>query len=202
MPVAKSGGEFKPAPEGTHIARCFACISLGTQHSEKFADSFKILLMFELPKEMIETEEGAKPAVVSKEYTLSIGPKSNLGKALQSWRGRAFTADEMKGFEIANVIGAPCQVTVSHKPSAKGGVWADILTITGIPKGYQMPAQWHKSCRYEIEQGKDEAFAALPEWIRKKILACEEFQPSTIKPMTTPEPPEAPAPDEEDSVPF
>jgi hypothetical protein len=202
MPVAKAS-TFEPAPEGTHVARCFGCVALGTQHSAQFADSFKVMLMFELPEHMIETEDGAKPAVVSKEYTLSIGPKSNLGKALESWRGRGFTKEEMKGFEISNVVGAPCQITVSHKTSAKGGVWADIIAIVGVPKNYKAPDQWHKSVKYEVEHGKNEVFLALPEWIQKKIGACEEWQPSTAKPTTAPEPPEGQPPEvDDDGVPF
>jgi hypothetical protein len=199
MPVAKAS-TFTPAPEGTYVARCFACISLGTQHSERFADSFKVMLMFELPEEMIETPDGAKPMVVSKEYTLTLSPKSNLGAHLNSWRGRAFTPDELKGFEVSNVVGAPCQITIMHKKSEAGNIRADIAAITGIPKGLKVPDQWHKSIKYEIEHGKSEVFTALPEWVQKKILGCEEWKPSTVKPQT-PEPID-PGPEDDDSIPF
>lgn len=198
MPIAKAT-TFQPAPEGTHIARCFACISLGTQHSEMFADAFKVLLMFELPNEMIETEDGAKPAVVSKEYTLSLSKKSNLSKHLNSWRGRAFTPEELKGFEVSNVVGAPCQVAIAHKQTANGGTWADIEAITGLPKGMTCPKQWHPSIKYEIEHGENDVFRSLPEWIQKKIRNCEEWTRKAVKSIPASEPP---AESSEDDIPF
>ena len=204
MPIAKAGANFTPAPEGTHLARCFGCISLGTQKSELFAASWKILLMFELPEEMIEIpDKGAAPMVVTKEYTLSLGKKATLTQHLNSWRGRAFTPEELKGFEVSNVVGAACQVTIQHKAAkVTGNVRADIVSITGLPKGVTPPAQWHPSVKYEIEMMKNEVFTALPEWIQKKIALCEEWQPSTVKPIEAPEPPEQ-GPDAEDElVPF
>lgn len=187
MPIAKK--VFVPCPEGTHVARCFACISLGTQHSEKFADSFKIMLMFELPNEMVDTEQGAKPMVISKEYSLSLGAKATLTQHLTSWRGRAFTPEEMKGFEVSNVVGAACQITIQHKTSSTGNVRGDITAITGLPKGMKAPDQWHPSIKYEIEDGKNEVYQSLPEWVRNKIAACEEWQPSMVKKAVAPEPP-------------
>lgn len=200
MPVAK-GSNFTPAPEGTYIARCFACISLGTQHSERFADTFKVMLMFELPEEMVETPDGARPMVINKEYSLSLSPKSNLGKHLNSWRGRAFTAEELKGFEVSNVVGAPCQLTITHVTSENtGNKRAEIAAITGLPRGLKVPDQWHPSIKYEIEHGKNEVFSKLPEWIQKKIMACEEWKPSSVKPEA-PEPID-PGPEADDNLPF
>lgn len=200
MPVAK-GSNYTPAPEGTHIARCFACISLGTQKSQMFASTWKLMLMFELPNEMIETEQGAKPMVVSKEYSLSLGKKASLTQHLNSWRGRAFTPEELKGFEVSNVVGAPCQLSIQHKTSNAGNVRAEIISITGLPKGMTAPPQWHPSVKYEIEMLKNDIYQKLPEWIQKKINECEEWLPSTVTPVPAPEPPEAGAP-EEDGVPF
>lgn len=179
MPIAKETKTFDPAPEGTHIARCYGCVSLGTQHSEQFADSFKIMLMFELPFELIKTEEGEKPMTISKEYTLSLGKKATLRKHLDAWRGRSFNEEELKGFEVSNVVGAPCQLTVVHAMSGKGSTYAKIETITGLAKGMTCPAQAHPSIKYEIEDGGNEVYSKLPEWIRKKILASEEQHPST-----------------------
>jgi hypothetical protein len=157
------------------------------------------MLMFELPEEMIDTPDGAKPMVVSKEYTLTLSPKSNLGAHLNSWRGRAFTPEELKGFEVSNVVGAPCQITIMHKTSEAGNIRADIAAITGIPKGLKVPDQWHPSIKYEIEHKHSEVFSTLPAWVQKKILNCEEWKPSTVKPQA-PEP--ADTNPDDDNVPF
>lgn len=183
MPIATETKTFDPAPAGTHIARCFGCISLGTQVSPEYPTSFKILLLFELPLEMLDMPEGPMPMTVHKEYTLSLGKKANLRKHLDSWRGRAFTEEELAGFEVSKVVGAPCQLTIIHKLSAKGSTYANIESITGLPKGTTCPPQNHVSVKYEIEEGNSLAFQKLPEWIQKKIQACEEWrnQPTTTR---------------------
>ena len=38
-----------------------------------------------------------------------------------------------------------------------------------------IPAQFHKAVRYEIEDGKNETFNALPQWLQKKIGLCLEW---------------------------
>lgn len=202
MPIAKETKNFDPAPAGTHVARCYGCVSLGTQHSELFADAFKLMLLFELPFETVKMGDGKEmPMTISKEYTLSLSKKANLRKHLDSWRGRPFTETELAGFEVSNVVGAPCQLTITHAKSSNGNVYARIETITGLAKGMTCPDQQHPSIKYEIEEGDEkvsENFKKLPEWIQKKIRACEEWQtpkevlgpdatPHTIDPADVPE---------------
>jgi len=182
MPIAKETKTYDPAPAGTHVARCFGCVSLGTQHSPMFADAFKVMLMFELPFETIQTEEGPKPMTISKEYTLSLGKRANLRKHLDAWRGKPFTQDELNGFEVSNVVGAPCQLTVVHVNKQDGGIYAKIEGVTGLAKGMQCPPQVHQSVKYEIDDGENAQFKVLPEWIQRKILASEEVTPTGAKP--------------------
>ena len=201
MPIAKETKTYDPCPAGTHVARCFGCVSLGTQHSPLFADAFKVMLMFELPFETIATEEGDKPMTISKEYTLSLGKKAFLRKDLDAWRGKPFTPEELEGFEVSNVVGAPCQLTIIHTISkTKGNTYAKIEGITGLAKGMTCPAQVHTSVKYEIDDGENAVFKALPEWIQKKIIASEEVTPTGAKPESHQEPPADEIP--EDSVPF
>lgn len=202
MPIAKETKTFEPAPAGTHVARCYGCVSLGTQHSELFADAFKVMLLFELPFEAIKTADGGEmPMTISKEYTLSLGKKSNLRKHLDSWRGRPFSEQELEGFEVSKVVGAPCQLTIVHAKSGKGDVYAKIEAITGLAKGMTCPDQKHPAIKYEIDDGNEsEVFKQLPEWIRKKIAACEEWQtPKDVLPTGEEQQGEEPI---EDDVPF
>ena len=178
MPIAKqTSGNFEPAPAGTHIARCIACIALGTQpqNNSQFPPSFKVMLTWELPNEAIQVEGGSKPMVVSKEYTLSLSEKSNLYADLISWRGREFTSKELEGFEVSNGVGVPCMITIVHKTTAKKSVYANVSSVSGMPKGSQCAPAVHPLVKYEITQGKDSSFTAMPEWIQKKIAQCFEW---------------------------
>lgn len=204
MPIAKETSNFKPAPAGTHIARCYGCISLGTQpqQSEQFDEVPKVLLLFELPFEIIQSEEyGDKPMTISKEYTLSLGKKATLRKHLDSWRGRSFNEEELKGFEVSNVVGVPCQITVVHAANSQGKTYAKIESVTGMAKGMTCPNQAHASIKYELEHGQNDIFQSLPEWIQEKIMAARENEPKSQSdaPAATEAPAAGETPPDEDA---
>ncbi len=189
MIVKEKGSDFKPVPAGTHFGRAYGMVDLGTQPSNnpKFDPAHKLLLLWELPGETYEHDGEQVPCTISKEYTASIGKKANLRKHLDSWRGRAFTEDEAKGFEIANVIGVACTLSVSHQTKSDGGKYAKIESVSGLPKGVTVPPMWHEKVHYELEMGKNEVFQSLPEWMQKKINQCLEWNPSeTQEPVAAP----------------
>jgi hypothetical protein len=205
MPIAKSsGGTFEPAPQGTHPARCFGMVSLGTQHSDNFPDSFKVMLMWELPEHTLERDGESTPMVISKEYTCSLNEKANLRRDLVSWRGREFTEQELAGFNVATVVGAPCLLNIIHAKSGKGSTYAKIASISPMPKKMAADKQVHESVKYEIEMGRNEIYQALPEWVQRKINLCVEW--NTQKPAAKPQPNyqelESDGPPESDDVPF
>ncbi len=91
-----------------------------------------------------------------------------------------------------------------HKVSAKKKTYAHIASISGIPKGMQCPQQFHKTLKFEVDDGMHESFKALPEWIQKKIQQCEEWVHPAAAEQPEPErEPEMPTePDSDMSVPF
>ena len=127
---AKSGN-FVPVSEGVHTAVCIWVIDLGDQYSEKFDNtSRKVQLTWEIPDETIEIDGEQKPRVISKEYTLSLNEKAVLRQHLEAWRGKKFSEEELKGFDLANIIGASCQLQVLH--NSKG--YANEGSIMALPK--------------------------------------------------------------------
>lgn len=175
MPVVKaSESDFKPMPAGTHLARCYGMVSLGTQpaNNPQFKPTFKIMYLFEVPEEL--TEQG-KPFTIAKEFSAFLSEKANLRHALEGWRGRAFTKEELDGFDVAKVVGHPCMISVVHKTSAKNKVYSDIISISAPPKGLQCKPQVHAKVVYEIEMGKGDVYKSLPEYIQKKIAQCLEW---------------------------
>lgn len=205
MPKAKesSGGTFTPVPAGAHVSRCFASIALGTQkpNNPSFNPSFKVMLMFETPNELVEGTDD--PMTIGKEYTCSLSEKANLRKDLAGWRGRDFTAEELQGFDVANVVGQPCILSVINYTKQNGNTGSKINSISKLPKGSACPNAVHKPIIYEIEHGRNDVFQALPDWIKKKIEECEEWQnpaPSRSNPAPTPASVESDT--ESDDVPF
>lgn len=179
--VAENGGaDFKLMPAGSHAAVCTMVAHLGLQNGAYMGKPKiqpKVYLRFQVPAERIEWEKDNKkhegPMSIGKTYTESLSEKANLRKDLESWRSRQFTQDELKGFELFNILGKPCLVSVVHDQGEDGKTRAYIQTISALPKG--MPAPKHEGdlMRYDALTPADHD--KLPEWIRKKI--AEQVKP-------------------------
>lgn len=117
--TATVGKERDLIEEGIFDGVCSKIIDLGTQYSEIFKNSaHKIRIFWEIVGETIEINGEQMPRLVSKEFTLSLNEKSKLRQALQSWRGKAFTAEELQGFDLKKVLGVGCQLRSSTKRGA------------------------------------------------------------------------------------
>jgi len=173
MLVKETGSDFKPCPDGTHLARCCAVIALGTQPqtNPSFKETFKTLLVWELPNELMENGE---PFTVSKEYTASLSEKATLRHHLQGWRGKPFSGQELKGFALENVLNVPCMVTVAHEQNRAQKVYAKVVGVAAPLKGTSVPELKRKVVHYELDHGENDVYKALPEWVRKKIAQCRE----------------------------
>ena len=179
MPILAAEGETKPriqAPAGSHVARCISVIDLGTQETP-FGEAHKVQITWELPEEkaVFREERGEEPFVLSKDYTLSLYEKANLRHDLESWRGRAFTEQELKGFDISKLIGAPCLLSVIHKTNTKGKTYANVSSVSALAKGMQCPPMINPAVEYSLSDGKNNIYEGLPEWLQKKIASAKEW---------------------------
>ena len=182
MPIASAGAEgktFEPVSAGVHQGVCYSVIDLGTQTptNTSYNAARKVQIGWEIPGETVQTDEGPKPRVIGKEYTLSLGKKANLRAALQSWRGRPFTEEELKGFELNKLIGANCLINVIHKKSDDGSkTYARIEGLMPLPKG--MPAVKPLAPTLMFDLPKTGAITLpeeMPEFIKNKIMQSEEW---------------------------
>lgn len=181
----KSGGSNLPkkvVPAGSHVARCYSMIQIGTVESEYLGEKktlHKVMIDFELPLETAVFREGEpeKPFVISKEYTLSFHEKSTLRSHLQSWRGKAFTDEEAAKFDITKLVSATCMLNVVHKASADGTkTYANIASISPIPKGLTCPEQVNPTRILAYDSWNQDVFMSLPEWLADKISSTPEYK--------------------------
>lgn len=180
---------FDPVPAGNHPARCIWLIELGTQYQAKFDKaSPKVRLAWELPmeKKVFSEDKGEEPFVVGRTFTASLGRNSALRPMLESWRGRAFTPKELEGFDLRNVVGKGCLLNIVHETDPTSGrIRAQISAISPLPKGMSLPDQCLPSVVWELSDGLNTVYAGLPEWLRKTIGECQEWQkpaPTETKP--------------------
>lgn len=198
------GGNFAPMAAGTYVARCYSMIHIGTIEDEYQGQKKtlnKVRLTWEFPTETKVFKEGEpeRPFSISKEYTLSMHEKATLRKALESWRGKAFTEAEAKSFDVTKLLGVPCMISVVHKEAANGKTYAEVATISGMPKGLQCPPQFNPTFEWSWAEPNDVKWANIPEYLKEKMKRSKEFQAWDSIPLED----FKPAPKkEEDSLPF
>lgn len=174
--IVKEEGNFKQVAVGAYPARCVRIIGLGTQHGEwlgKPTKSIKVIVSWELPTELIEDGEYAgQPYMVSKFYTQSLGEKANLRKHLVSWRGRDFTKEELAGFDLMNIAGKSCMLSIIHSDKGK----AKVDGVMSLPKGMIVPAQINPTVIFNIFQWDQAIFDSLTDGIKEIIKKSDEFK--------------------------
>ena len=138
------------APAGTQLATCVGLIQIGTVETEYMGekkDVEKIRLTFELPEELHEFKDGdgKKPLVVSQGYTHSMGSKSNLRPIVEGILGVALQDEEAYAFDIEELLGKSCLLTLAHRESKTGNKYVFIQSTSPLMKSMTKPAQINES---------------------------------------------------------
>lgn len=188
-----AGGTSTPIEAGTYVARCYSMIYMGTIPEEfqgQKKDMKKVRITWELPTELkvFKAEKGEQPQVIGKDFTLSMNEKGTLRKMLQSWRGKAFTEDEAKNFDITKLLGKPCMLSIVHKVSKTGKTYAEIATISPLMKGMACPDQINESFEFNVLEFNEERFNQLPDFIRDKVKTSAEYKQLNSQEPTKEEP--------------
>lgn len=134
--IAKDGGTgFTLHPEGQFRAVCVDVVDKGiveTTWQGKTRSRHVVRVVFQSDEEL----ENGRPAIASRQFTLSLGEKSALRPFLESWRGRKFTAEELDGFDLESLIGANAVIQVLHE--RKGDkTYDNIVSAMKLMKGME-----------------------------------------------------------------
>ncbi len=177
--IAKAnGGNFEPIPPGNHLAMCYQLIDIGTQKGNwqgKETIRRVVRIVFELPnlKREFKPGDGERPYSVNKEYTLSLGKGAGLRKHLESWRGKAFTDEQLAGFDLKNILGKSCLLQISTND--KG--YSEIQAITSVPQGMEKPDKtFNEYLYFDLEEFDENSFNKLPDFLKNKILDSVEYK--------------------------
>lgn len=168
-------------PEGTHIARLYSIIHMGTipeMYMGEEKEMNKIRLGFEFPEELhvFKPELGEQPLVHSQEYTLSFNEKARLRKVVEGIRGKALTDEECETFDILSLTGKPCLINVIHKVSKAGNTRVEIASVTPLMKNQTAPLQVNESKVLTYENWNEELFEKLPDFLKDKIKSSKEYR--------------------------
>jgi hypothetical protein len=183
---ASSGGSnFIQVPPGMHLAMCYRIIDLGTQQTEylgQIKHQPKVMFQFEVHGEddaggTLMTSTG-DPLSVSKNYTLSLSEKSNLRKDLQTWRGKEFTEEELKAFDLKNVLGQWCMLSITHR-EYNGKTYCNIENVNPVPSAIRkagLPEGHNDAKIFSIRDADMDLFEKFSDYIKDKIKASPEWE--------------------------
>ena len=171
---------FVPPPAGTHAAICYRFIDLGTQivhYKGEDKTQHKVLISWELPGELMEDR---RPFTISRRYTWSMSEKSNLRHDLEAWRGKAFSKEDFIGekrFNIQNILGVPCLLTIIHTVKDDGTTYGNIKGVAALPKGMTkpLPVNEHVFFTLEPESFDQSVLESFPGKMRDTIMSSPEY---------------------------
>jgi len=213
--VEDRGGSFEATPPGMHLARCYRIVDLGTQKTE-YMGQVKFLHKIMLGWEIHGTDDSGKeikmrdgrPFAIFKNYTLSWSDKANLRLDLQSWRGKPFSNEEMRRFDLKNVLGAWCMLNVIERAGQDGKMYVNVSAVSPVPsmiKQAGLPQAVNPNEIFNLEEPDMELFNKFSEHLKRKIEASPEWQRLGVKetpPAAPPEPITTGFADDSEDIPF
>lgn len=180
MIITASQTDYENPPAGVHPARCYRLIDLGTQKSTfqgETKSTRKLLLSFELlSEEPTERMSDGRPFSVSRRFTQSLGDKAALRKFIESWRGRAFTPEELaQGFDISRILGAYGLVNLVQT-ERDGREYVNIASISPLPKTMPKPTGENEPILFDLSKPDWAVFDTLSDRLKEQISESPEYQ--------------------------
>lgn len=180
------GSNFKRVPAGVFIGRCYSLIDLGTQlttgqYGEKM--QHKIRIGWELFGEdengeplTVDVDGKTMPMTISKSYTVSLHEKAGLRKDLAAWRGRDFTEEEAKAFDVSKLVGAYCMVNVTTSET-NGKTYSNVAGLTPLPGALKnaKPAPVHDQVIFDLDAPDMAVFNSFHEKLQDAIKRSPEW---------------------------
>jgi hypothetical protein len=168
--------DYEMCPIGIHNAGLLAIIDLGT-HVKEFKGEKKkareVMLVFEIEQKNSKGEA----FLISKIYSLYLNVNSNLRKDLESWRGKAFTNEDLKNLQLAELLGTPAMLHVMEKESA-GKKRSVINTIMPPAKSIVLK---NKPYGFSLENKNFEVLDKMSEWVVNMIKTSDEYNEYLLK---------------------
>ena len=131
LTIKSDSKEFEALPEGQHLGVCYKIIDQGSRNetyprdAEPNSDNTKkrktLSVTWEIPEQKMSD---GRPMSISKTYTASLNENATLYKDLVTWRGKSFSKEELDGFDLDKMIGAPANLEIEHNANGNARVKA------------------------------------------------------------------------------
>lgn len=146
--IVKNTSTWEAPPPDIHVGVCVDIVDIGIVEGEYQGKPTKrdmCRLVFELDPETAGLTSKDKRFYISRRYTKSLAERAALRADLESWRGRAFTPDELAGFDLDAILDKPARVVVEQK-----GDFTNLTKLLPAPKN----CGFHQCGEYERVQDR------------------------------------------------
>jgi hypothetical protein len=163
--VVTEGSTFEPHPEGQFRA---VCVDVVERHAvpTAFGPKNKVRIVWQTE----ENREDGKPFLASSSFNASLHEQSRLRPFLEAWRGRKFTAEELKGFDLDKLVGVNALIQITH--TNKDGKTYDNVTAIFKPMRGMEALQSREYVRVQDRQpvgtvAEHKSFEDFPDALRE-----------------------------------
>lgn len=164
--TATNKGNYTPPPADVHLACCVGVYDMGTQVTN-FGAKKQVKLVWELDC----LKDNGQRYTISKDFTPSMNEKAALRKLIESWSGKKLTDEQSKEFDIGTLLGKSCQLQVIHN-----GEYANVGAIIKLPANAQPMKPVSPLVSYDMDRDGRNIPDGTPEFVKKKILAAQEWE--------------------------
>lgn len=163
-----SDAKYKSHPEGQFVGQCVDTIALGEKVQDFPGTVPYLAAVCAIVFRTGERNEATGDFIdIAKEYTVSMGPKANLRKDLEQWRGKPYTPEQIEaGVPLDKLTGNHALLSISHRTSQKGRTYANITACVGVPAAMKATAPTYADYKREAywQERKKEYFDAATEF--------------------------------------
>lgn len=159
------GGDFELPPSGTHPAVLVALIDLGTHQSRFDATKtvHKILLIWELTA---ESDSSGNNFLITQDYTWSLNKKAGLRPIVEGFRAKTLADNEE--YDLGEMLGKPCVVSLSEGVSGSGKKFMDVTSVSPPMRGLTVPPATHEPYGFLVDSLSSTLDAIdVPAWVPK-----------------------------------
>tara|TARA_R110000744_G_scaffold69132_4_gene140428 strand:+ start:17 stop:655 length:639 start_codon:yes stop_codon:yes gene_type:complete len=204
------GNDFETLSAGQHLGVCYRIVDLGTREEQYKENPPKkrtlIHVTWETQEELMED---GRPFATGRSYTASLNENATFYKDLVTWRGKPFSEEELKGFDVSKMLGVPANIHIEHNDDGKPRI-KNIFK----PDNFKRTPTINAAFVFDLDiycnefngNSSDETkamcdiFAELPEWQRNLIEDSYEYLAANDG--ATPVEEDVVDPDFDDDIPF
>jgi FAD/FMN-containing dehydrogenase len=101
-----------------------------------------------------------------------LAEKANLRHDLEAWRTKQFSQEELKGFDMKNLLDKGCQVILSANEDGK----VRLSGVASLSKGTTLPERVNELKYFDIYEFDEEEFDALSDKFKDMVKDSREYK--------------------------